>query len=195
MGKIIVFSWLIFAEAYAAVRAGDILLQPLKCWSCTLIEQQENSDYSHIGIYLGDGMVAEAYAAGVKTIAFSEFMAKTEPGMSVRVRRLRNPPKGLDRKIKAGIKAYIGLPYDRYFLWTDQKIYCSELLYKLLVPIVRLDDLAPKPMLFDQNPEYWDRYFNGNTPRGELGISPEDFNLSSDFITVDELYYVPAQKN
>ena len=36
-------------------------------------------------------------------------------------------------------------------------------------------------MLFDENPEAWDRYFRGNTPRGELGISPEDFNQSLDF--------------
>ncbi len=34
------------------LKVGDILLQPRECWSCSLIEEQENSIYSHIGMVI-----------------------------------------------------------------------------------------------------------------------------------------------
>ena len=85
------------------------------------------------------------------------------------------------------LSLYLGRPYDRWFSWEGSEIYCSELVFKVLAPLVHFEDLSPKPMLFDQNTEYWDRYFRGQTPRGELGISPGDFELSSDFETVESI--------
>ena len=175
--------------------AGDVLLQPLKCWACSLIAQQENSAYSHMGIYLGDDQVAEAFFDRVKIVSLQEFMQKTAPKKTVRVRRLKYPPAELKSKLSERLKKYLGLPYDRWFLLDEQRIYCSELVYKLLRDIEALQHTHPKPMWFDKNPEYWDRYFRGQTPRGELGISPEDFHLSLDFMTVDEISNVSIKKN
>ena len=73
------------------------------------------------------------------------------------------------------------------FGWGDESIYCSELIYKGYAKTVNFQSLAPKKMLFDINPEYWDKYFRGNTPRGELGISPADFDITSDFIDLFEI--------
>jgi uncharacterized protein YycO len=176
------------------LQSGDILLQPLKCWSCSLIEQQENSKYSHIGIVVKVGgitKVAEAYGS-VRVVTLNEFLKKTKPNEKVTVKRLINPSKKLLNQVNQKILSYIGLPYDRSFLWDNivnkkEAIYCSELLFKSFNPFYAFSDLAPKVMLFDINPDLWDKYFRGNSPRGELGISPEDFNQSTDFEFITEL--------
>lgn len=187
MGNLaLLFSILISSSAFA-LEFGDILLQPLKCWSCTLIEQQENSDYSHMGLYIGHDQVAEAFAGGVKIVSLEEFKQKTDPLRSISVRRLKSLPPYFETRLISEVNLYLGRPYDRWFSWEGSEIYCSELVYKVLAPLVHFEDLSPKPMLFDQNADYWDRYFRGQTPRGELGISPGDFELSSDFETVESI--------
>jgi uncharacterized protein YycO len=181
-------------SAYAHnLKTGDVLLQPLKCWACTLIEEQEDSLYSHIGVYLnidGKDMVAEAYGR-VQLVSLETFLSKTEAGLKVVAKRHFDYEK-LDAKFIAKTLKYIGNPYDHYFLWNNEvkgkeAIYCSELLFKAMAPFVSFNDLSTKEMLFDINPELWDRYFRGETPRYKQGISPEDFNLSSDFFYVEEL--------
>lgn len=194
MGKIRYLFCLLIIASFCldtfAIETGDILLQPLKCWSCSLIEEQESSEFSHMGIYLGQDQVAEAYFDKVKIVSLAEFMRKTDPSRSVLVRRLVIQPDEFEKKLRLEVDKLLGLTYDRWFLWDNDKIYCSELVYKVLAPIVELRDLSPKEMLFDVNPELWDRYFREQTPRGLLGISPEDFNLSSDFISVEKLDHV-----
>lgn len=140
-----------------------------------------------MGIYLGDGLVAEAFFDKVKIVSFEKFDEKTDPSRSLLIRRSIKPIREKKEELTAAINMYLGLPYDRWFLWDDEKIYCSELVYKVLEHLIDFKDLSPKPMLFDQNPEYWDRYFRGQTPRGMLGISPGDFELSSDFVSVETL--------
>jgi hypothetical protein len=175
------------------LKTGDILLQPLKCWSCSLIEQQESSLYSHIGVYLsidGKDMVAEAYGR-VQIVSLEQFLSKTEPNLKVVAKR-HHEFKNLGDKFISKILEYIGNPYDSYFLWDnlingEEAIYCSELLFKAMVPFVSFNDLSTKEMLFDVNPDLWDRFFRGQTPRHKEGISPEDFNLSSDFFFIEEL--------
>ena len=152
-----------------------------------MIEQEENSNYSHMGIYLGDNQVAEAYFDKVKIVSLQEFKNKTDPKRKILIRRALNVPDDFRSLLSSQIQIYLNRPYDRWFLWSDEAIYCSELVFKVLKPLIEFSDLAPKPMHFDQNPEFWDRYFRGRTPRGEQGISPGDFELSSDFISVERL--------
>ena len=64
------------------LKTGDVLLQPLHCWTCSLIEAQENSIYSHIGIYLnadGEDYVLEAWHE-VKLTPLDEYLARTQKG-------------------------------------------------------------------------------------------------------------------
>lgn len=172
------------------LKAGDVILQPLKCWSCSLIEDQENSQYSHIGIVVEKNkklLIAEAYGL-VKLVTLEEFIKKTHPNKKNKVLRIKNQLIS-KTDVLDGIKLFLGNPYDRGFLWNNyiegrEVIYCSELVYKVLNPLVKFNSLSPKRMSFDENPELWDRYFRGQTPRGELGISPEDFNISPDFFEI-----------
>ena len=181
----------VLSFAKTKLQTGDVILQPLKCWACTLIESQESSEFSHIGIVLekDDSLfVAEAYGS-VRLIALKEFLKKAHPRKKNKFIRLKSESLDQD-ELKFNIESFLGNPYDKGFRWNNyiedrEAIYCSELVYKVLAPVVKFNDLYPKRMLFDENPELWDRYFQGNTPRGELGISPEDFNKSQDFIEIE----------
>lgn len=178
------------------LKVGDIILQPLKCWSCTLIEQEEHSSYSHIGVVYSNIenkiLVAEAYGR-VQIISLDKFLSKGDPARKAVVKRLKykldlNQKKTFQEKIKH----WDNHPYDRAFLWHNfvdgkEALYCSELVFKALKEVYHFSDLEVKVMNFEHNADYWDRYFRGNTPRGEIGISPEDFNKSSDFIFVKTL--------
>lgn len=158
------------------LKEGDILLQPLHCRLCNLIEAQTNSEYSHIGIYLGDGEVAEAFIS-VRRVSLKEFMKKTQKNLKVKVIR---PSFSTPNLKELFVKKYEGLSYDNSFLWNNfdlkgEKIYCSELVYKMLEPYSG-NTPYPVPMSYNVNREQWYKFFKGNIPDGKIGISPAAFD-------------------
>jgi hypothetical protein len=178
------------------LRTGDVLLQPLNCWTCSLIEAQDNTIYSHMGILIkmnGETYVFEAYGS-VKFTKLNTFLKRTEGGQTVRVIR---PPQFSFKQTLALITNSLqleGSAYDPGFRWNNydksgkEKYYCSELVYKMFERSgVRFNDLEPKSMPFDVYPELWDKIFNGDTPRNKMGISPASFSTSSDFDFVMEI--------
>jgi hypothetical protein len=157
------------------LKSGDILLQPLHCWACNLIEAQTKSEYSHIGVVtkVEDDItyVAEAFI-NVREVNFTEFNSKTQKGLKLKVLR----PFFLNPDLSKNFNQYFkGLPYDSAYLWNDNEIYCSELVYKLFQ---NLNMITPKanPMTFDKNRSLWFKYFKGSIPDGVVGISPADFD-------------------
>ena len=179
---------------------GDVLLQPLQCWSCTLIEEEESTIYSHVGMVISTSpevLVAEALGT-VRTLPLQAFQQRTEPGQKIRVLRLRN--EALKKQLRSQqdqfltlyFSDYDGLPYDHAFLWEnrtptgEEPLYCSEFVAKIYERFLGLA-LPPKRMHFDRNPELWRRYFKGNPPAGEWGLSPGDLERSTLFETAGEL--------
>jgi uncharacterized protein YycO len=159
------------------LKAGDILLQPLHCWLCSLIEAQTNSPYSHIGILGADKKVYEAWGS-VKATELNEFIAKTQKDEKIEV--LRPVDKVDIDKMKEDFEIlFEGNEYDRQFLWNNfdeqnrEKLYCSELVAKLLN--LQGFKIQARPMVYDVHLDHWERYFRGPAPQGELGISPADF--------------------
>lgn len=187
--KLLVLISLFFSfQAHSKLKVGDILLQPLYCWSCSLIEAQTKSEYSHIGVVIeikkNDIYVAEAFHK-VRKVTLAEYLSKTEKGSAVKILRPYFVSQNL---LQIYNKEFDGLNYDRDFRWNNfdsmgEKIYCSELLYKLFK---RAGMHFPKSqrMRFDVNREYWLKYFRGNIPDGEVGVSPEDFNKESKYTLI-----------
>jgi uncharacterized protein YycO len=196
MAKLIVFFIILYSMSIhaAKLKTGDILLQPLSCWSCSLIEQQENSLYSHIGVYLeldGEGYVFEALG-DVNLVTLKQFKARTKKGSNILVRRHVKSDQILNFNIKEVVTKYLGKPYDKNYLWNNyyngkEAFYCSELVFKFFNNLNLIKNTKLKRMPFDINPSLWDRFFKGQTPRGEIGSSPEDFNKSLDFRDVSFL--------
>jgi len=196
----LLFSMASHAQTAPVLRLGDVLLQPLKCWACSLIEAEEETIYSHIGVVIAvepEVLVAEAFGS-VRKISLATFNAKTEPGQKLMVLRFRNEDLSADIQVDASVlmkifdEDFLGAKYDHDFRWNnfdengEQKYYCSELVSKLFQAIVGIDTPI-KRMHFQTNRDSWMTYFKGNIPDNEWGNSPGDYERSELFYQVGEL--------
>lgn len=118
------------------LRDGDIVFHTSKSAQSITIQKATNSKYSHMGIiFIRDGS-PYVYEA-VKTVRYTplkKWIARGEDGHYV-VKRLRNADRlltldAVTRLVRAAIK-YEGKPYDLTFEWADDRIYCSELVWKI----------------------------------------------------------------
>lgn len=187
------------ALSKVGLRVGDVLLQPLNCWSCNLIEAEEKTIFSHVGLVISDSpiMVAEALGS-VRRLPLEAFDSRTEKKQKVLVIRFKDP--AIQKRIHSQRAVFLdvfangfeGKKYDKEFLWDNQdeaggeKYYCSELISKIFLQV--LDVKTPiKRMHFNQNRELWGQFFKGNIPDDQWGNSPADFERSELFEKVGEL--------
>lgn len=118
------------------VREGDIIFHPSRSAQSLAIQQATHSRYSHMGLVLhrdGRLQVFEA-SARVKYTPLAEWIARGEGGHYV-LKRLREADRLLDepalRRLRAEAAPFAGRRYDLTFEWSDQRIYCSELVWKI----------------------------------------------------------------
>jgi hypothetical protein len=201
MRRILLFIFLIPLPLFALeLKVGDLLLQPLDCWSCSLIEAQEKSLYSHVGVVIKTTptvQVAEALGK-VRILSLNEFNARTEKGQRLLVKRFKRNlivshlENNQEEFLGYFQKEFENLKYDHDFLWDNldengfEKLYCSEMISKLFLGFLGVG-IPLKRMKFDVNRDEWIRYFRGSPPDDEWGNSPGDFERSELFFEVGEL--------
>ena len=139
-------SWLVFLAclcicggahaALPAVQDGDIIFHASRSAQSKAIQLATGSRYSHMGIILfrqGKPTVFEAVAT-VKYTPLAEWIARGAGGHYV-VKRLKTAQQTLTpdalAKLRQTAAAFAGKPYDLIFSWTDERIYCSELVWKI----------------------------------------------------------------
>jgi hypothetical protein len=161
---------------------GDIVFQTSQSAQSAAIQHATHSPYSHVGmVFLQNGHPFVLEAEGqVKFTPLREWIARGE-GHRYVAKRLRDPrllgdPKKIDALRKAAY-AYEGKPYDPYFAWSDDRIYCSELVWKIYYEGLGLElgELAPLSS-FDLSDgivadKLHERY-GANVPLDERVISP-----------------------
>ncbi len=182
-----------FALSSRDLMTGDLLLQSLPCSLCALIEAEESSLYSHVGVMgtLFPGPQVFQAHGRVHRTSLGSFLRQTRPGSKVRILRPvfgSNTPMDLNERFT---RLFEGLSYDASFLWDNrdekgEKIYCSELVVKLLEPVLARP-VRTKPMHFVADREAWIHHFKGYPPDGEPGVSPEDLIRSGSFIDLGDL--------
>lgn len=134
------------AWAYAP-REGDVLFQTSRSAQSLAIQKATHSPYSHVGIVLfrnGQPYVFEAVQP-VKFTPLRAWIARGKEGRFV-ARRARKPLSPLAVAAMHRLAArWVGRPYDPTFEWSDNRMYCSELVWKLykgagitLAPLARL---------------------------------------------------------
>lgn len=177
------------------LQSGDLLLLPLDCRLCRLIRDEENTNYSHIGVVIGD-QIAEAWGS-VKLTSTVEFThRKLIPNTPIKV--LRDPTHASNSSTETSLLNYFysnfnGIDYDGYFIWnSDQNpndaMYCTEFAYFFLNPF-HFNLPEPKPMHYQANRSDWIRYFLKlnpplpDPPDLQPGLSPGDFERHPGFIT------------
>lgn len=125
-------TWLSSARAADSLRDGDLVFHTSRSAQSLAIQRATHSSYSHVGIVFhrqGKPFVLEAVAT-VRYTPLAQWVARGAGGKYV-VRRLKSP---LDAKRSAALRTaaekYAGRPYDLYFEWSSDRIYCSELVWK-----------------------------------------------------------------
>jgi len=184
------------ADLYDYVEDGDIIFQTSKSSQSKAIQIATNSKYSHLGIiYIVEGncFVYEAVQP-VKLTSLEEWIDRGEEKHFV-IKRLKDSDKILTPDIKNKMKTegekYRGKNYDLYFEWSDDRIYCSELVWKIYKEAVGLE-IGELEKLGDFNltdksvkQKLMERY-GDNIPKEELVISPASMYNSDQLITVFE---------
>jgi len=122
-----------FASAATLLRDGDLVFQTSRSGQSLAVQRATHSRWSHMGVVVmrdGKPFVFEA-GATVRYTPLAKWAAHGTGG-EYTVRRLR---PGLTTaqaaKLRAAAGEYAGKPYDLYFEWSDDRIYCSELAWKL----------------------------------------------------------------
>ncbi len=115
-------------------RAGDLVFQTSRSAQSQAIQAATHSPYSHMGIILRHNGKLEVLEA-ISRVSFTpleEWIARGEGGRFVQ-KRLKDgtvlDADGLQRLEKAAV-AFLGRPYDLTFEWSDDRLYCSELVWK-----------------------------------------------------------------
>lgn len=130
----------------------------------------------------------------VKLTPLNDWINRGENGHYV-VKRIKNSenlltPESLTKMKQIGEK-YAGKDYDLYFEWSDSRIYCSELVWKIYKEAVGLE-IGELEKLSDFNltdnavkQKLMERY-GDSIPKEELVISPASMFNSDQLITIFE---------
>lgn len=169
------------ATPTAELKEGDIIFQSLNSSQSTAIQLATHSPYTHVGILFkkgSDWQVLEAIGP-VKYTSLNEWV-DSGVGAHYTIKRLKNAKtlsiSSLERLRRAGVR-FIGKPYDPYFGWSDEKIYCSELVWKVYKEAIGIEVGVPKRLgQFDLTPpkvkaKLAERYGN-NVPLNEQVVAP-----------------------
>ena len=182
------------AIAQLPLHDGDLIFHTSLSAQSQAIQLATHSPYSHCGLLYknnGEWQVFEAVQP-VKLTPLSRWVARGQ-GQHFVVKRLRDAgtaltPAALGRLRAAG-QPLAGRGYDLYFGWSDERIYCSELIWKVydrglhrqLGPLQHLRDFdLTHPAV---QAKLRERYGN-HLPLDEPVISPVSIFNSPELVTV-----------
>jgi len=123
-------------EISPTLQNGDIIFQTSLSSQSQAIQLATQSPHSHMGIiYKKDGayFVYEAIKT-VRLTPLEQWIKRGKEGKYI-VKRLKNAATTLTPTILKAMQQageqYQGKAYDLYFGWSDEKLYCSELVWKI----------------------------------------------------------------
>jgi Permuted papain-like amidase enzyme, YaeF/YiiX, C92 family len=175
---------------------GDIIFQTSKSSQSKAIQLATNSKYSHMGlIYETDGnfFVYEAVQP-VKLTKLDDWIKRGE-NLHYVVKRLKDSEKILTsenlKKMKDFGDKFKGKNYDIYFEWSDDKIYCSELVWKIYkealdIEIGDLQELREFDLTNDIVKNKMKERYGDKVPLDEKVISPSTMFNSDKLLTISE---------
>ena len=130
----------------------------------------------------------------VKTTPLDKWIARGENGHYV-ITRLKNADQVLTaetlEKMKSEGEKFKGKNYDLTFEWSDEKIYCSELIWKIYkratgIVIGKLEKLSDFDLTNDAVKKKMKERYGDKIPMDEIVISPAAIFDSELLMTVKE---------
>lgn len=178
----------------ADLRDGDLVFQRSTSAQSVAVAEATGSEYTHVGVVLrrdGKVLVLEAVEP-VKLTPIDDWVASGS-GPAV-VRRLKDADRVLTADVIAKMNTladgWLGVHYDLRFAWTDDRLYCSELAWKLYDRAAGLRLSEPRPLRSYQldgkaaQSLARKRYPEG-LPLDELVVSPGDLVDSPSLVAVE----------
>ncbi|EZK16813.1 hypothetical protein AB26_4418 [Escherichia coli 2-011-08_S1_C2] len=132
--RLLILSLLVSVPVFAwQPQTGDIIFQISRSSQSKAIQLATHSDYSHTGMLVMRNKKPYIFEAvgPVKYTPLKQWIAHGEKDKYV-VRRVEG---GLSveqqQKLTQTAKRYLGKPYDFSFSWSDDRHYCSEVVWKV----------------------------------------------------------------
>jgi uncharacterized protein YycO len=165
-----------------AIRNGDLIFQTSLSGQSKAIQLATNSKYSHCGIIYNDNGQLYVFEAiqPVTTTPLDKWIARGKDGHYV-IKRLKNADQVLDaetlRRMKQEGEKLKGKNYDLTFEWSDEKIYCSELIWKIYqratgIEIGKLERLSDFDLTNEAVKKIMNERYGDRIPLDELVVSP-----------------------
>jgi len=167
---------------YDDLQDGDIIFQTSSSPLSLAIQLATKSKYSHCGIIFkdkGNWYVYEAVQP-VSITLLDQWIAHGDGGKFV-IKRLANAKQALTssaiNKMKQAGKQFMGKDYDGTFEWNDDRIYCSELVWKIYktgagIEVGKLKKLKDFDLSSPQVKAKLKEHYGNNIPLDEPVISP-----------------------
>ncbi|MBM3441758.1 MAG: YiiX family permuted papain-like enzyme [Bacteroidetes bacterium] len=178
------------------IKNGDLIFQTSLSGQSKAIQLATNSKYSHCGIIYSDNGQFYVFEAiqPVKTTPLDKWIARGKDGHFV-IKRLKNADQVLTAKILQKMKKegekFKGKNYDLAFEWSDDKIYCSELIWKIYqrstgIEIGKLEKLSNFDLTNEAVKQKMKERYGDKIPTEEIVISPAAIFDSELLTTVKE---------
>lgn len=173
----------LFAQSNTNVLAeGDIIFQSNISPQCKAIELATHSKYSHCGMLFKRGKdwyVWEAVQPVTQT-RLQEWVLRGDKHFVVKrlIEDSLLTPGVIQRMQETGRK-HMGKNYDSYFEWSDDRIYCSELVWKIYketldMEVGKLNPLRTYDLSHPLVKATLKERYGNNIPLEEKMISPGD---------------------
>lgn len=182
-------------KEFSELKTGDIVFQVNESGQGKAIQLATHSIYTHCGIVFmdhGKTMVYEAVQP-VRITPMEEWIKQGEDKAYV-AKRLKDDILLTTEKTDA-MRNYatslLGKNYDIFFNWSDDDIYCSELVWKIYHQALGVDLCEPRPLRdFDlSHPEVrriMEQRYGETIPLKEVMVSPGDLFDSKMLVEVQK---------
>lgn len=176
---------------------GDIIFHTSSSNQSKAIQTATDSPYSHMGIIYTSGLGSYFVYEAIQPVQLTPLKNWINRGINGEyvVKRLKNADQVLNSvalgKMKKVGEKYKGKSYDSYFEWSDDKIYCSELVWKIYKEALDIEIGALQQLQeFDLNSSLvkskMQERFGNKIPLTEKVISPAAMFDSDQLVTVKQ---------
>lgn len=142
--KAVFFSALLFASIiYCSEHETRIAWIEMRDLKGQVIQLEPDFLYAHVALQVGEKWLHAHPKRGVEVSDLAEL---------VKIGSIKEvwASNKEDDSYLDHVSFFVGREFDSEFSWSDEKIYCAELIAKLL-------SIAPSPMHFDE--KFWDPWF------------------------------------
>jgi len=176
------------------IHSGDLIFQTSTSAQSKAIQLATRSRYSHCGIIYKEDDKFYVFEAvqPVQRTPLDKWIARGKNRHYV-IKRLKNADKVLTaealQKMKQVGATFTGKNYDLTFEWSDDRIYCSELIWKVYqrstgIEIGKLEKLSDFDLTSDVVKAKMKERYGNNIPKNEIVISPKAIFESKLLVTI-----------